>query len=1330
MGRFMSKSKGSVIEKIRTDFNASKKEHVVTLTRLPPMSSQPARPGAHAIDPTIWAELLMRLKEGVASTFTSTVDAQQDEIRRCELGRGQGQWDFCSHFLAKDALAQTLEGVGLKEDAVAQYEDLENVFEQALLGGHVSFAPVGGDARGDDSLPLLEATAKKPYHELIRRREITLFDFRCYLFARRASLLGKLGRVVQVMREAPLFIGAMRRMLRSNARVDRRMVESWSFSAALDVVEQCQAWLVERGDLSTAGGPGGGGPARSRLEGRLAMAVTAGGPTSSTSTLVEEQLSPIFHTAKADLLDLARRQLDKLGMAVGHLPGVEPFSLSADDEGVLGPCARDLPPLPPGAEAEAEAEAGLGADPDGKAADDVRYPQITRPELRQAIEDRELFDSHYVSLVERIAAGLRGGGRKGGVLRMQTLLAALDFHRQRFDKAYAALVSLTELYHEQRSSPIEGHLLARQLECHRQLGKPRDRAWVSVIRAALRAGQGDRGRPLIDASQLDVAQADDVRRIELWQDPRFLLQELRQAASTFDKEVPVAGNPSFAIRPISRRARLAEVEDGSTIRVAVASSLGFDLFVDDVRLCFVGPNKQALWFTTGRTTLRPGVTHLELFCSTPAHGTFALDVSQIRLARLIFQYASPAASIAASVAASGAHGPLPPAQASLQQQPSGFLLAIPKDGGAIDVDAGLPHEIHLDRPREVEVALHSGRNHIESAEISITTAEGEVVGDVAQAQLVGHSSGSARIDSHSGSGADGDSSAHARPAGRDAIRLVDQAPRTVVRLRLPLVAKSQDGGMDLVIAVQYVVRPAEGARTNARRTLRKHCRLTISLPLGVNLQDFFRASSLFSKFVISTGGTGSLRIRSARLAVDRLGRGEGEEESSSDDADQLEVSACGTMQTTTVTPRQPASYLFRIQRRHEGSTAAAATGEATSAQHRPRRPARRLRLELRYRPLNDEAKAIAQSALAHQISTSAAQHQGLLGPDSPARTLLERALAEYVDAKLDLPAFSLTGEARTGAFDAAWWRRQRATWPDDGGGGREAVRVAAATLQVIAAADAATVDAVGDGIATTRAVPSGEPHGSSDAAAAAAAAPQPWRLLTIPVDVPSMSIVNSVTLRIDDKQPAAQPCPRPGFQATIVVGRPVDVEVSISTSFHWGYDDEDDDDGDDARGAQPTSQRFTYDVSADFECWLVSGLKRCAFSVPRPPRPSSSSSPALPRETKFTVQLIPLRPGCLTLPSVVVRPVGPALSRTPRSAVTLSPADPPPPDDLHNGGIGDGAQPSCETHTVNSAERVEVVPRLTRSTFWLDTTHLDVDGGGPAEAWEVGGTRRVDELFA
>lgn len=172
----------------------------------------------------------------------------------------------------------------------------------------------------------------------------------------------------------------------------RHFLESWTFSCSIDVVEQCQAWLIERGDVSAPG-----------------MDDDNDNPEKSPSSrAMEGQLSAAFHSAKAELLDLARRQLDKIGVAVGHLPNAIPFSLSLRHGDST--TERELPPLP-------DQEKTLKAAKDGV---------ITRQELLSAIESRQVFDLHYVSLTERVLAGWVSGGRRRNVLRLRSVLGSLD----------------------------------------------------------------------------------------------------------------------------------------------------------------------------------------------------------------------------------------------------------------------------------------------------------------------------------------------------------------------------------------------------------------------------------------------------------------------------------------------------------------------------------------------------------------------------------------------------------------------------------------------------------------------------------------------------------------------------------------------------------------------------------------------------------------------------------------------------------------------------------------------------------------------------------------
>ncbi|EST05702.1 TRAPP II complex, TRAPPC10 [Kalmanozyma brasiliensis GHG001] len=1094
MSRFMNKSKGNVLEKIRADFNTSKKEHVVQLSRLPPVPSAPlGRAGMHSMDPTIWAELLTKMREAASSTFTTTIEAQEEEIARCGVTKAQQGWDFCSYFFAKDSLARTLEAVGLKDDAVGQYEDLEIVFASAMQSGAVSFAPVGGDDPDDDSLPLLDVT-KKPYAELIRRREISLFDFRCYLFARKSALLGKMGRVAAVMREAPIFISAVGRMLKRNRGLSSQWIESWIFSAALDVVEQCQAWLIQRGGQSS---------------------VTA-----------DDQLSPAFQSNKSELLDVARRQLDRIGVEAGHLPASEPFAFATSQDSIHNSSAQDreLPLLPDATDSGAVEGLGLGA-----AVTLGQQRGTSRPELQQAVKSREHFDSYYLALCQRILSGWKASSRTRDVLRIRNMIATLHYVRGNYQTAYDILVSLKEAYAESKFTLLEGHALAMQLECHAKLNHARDRAWIAAALALLKISV------LHPISTVSIE-----GRTAQWLDPAHLCAQLRPASTSLGKEIPISAFPLFSISLSTTTATLAQTEDGSILHVDVTSLLPCVQTVEDVRICLTR-NSETQWYTSSSTKLAPGVTRVELFCPNPIHGVYTVDVTQIRLARLIFQYE---------------HASEP------------LLVRVSKDAEAPSVRVELPRQIDLDRGRAMEVTVRAGRAEIQGAEISVVSSDDAAVVDYYAARCDG------------GPGNTAETSVSIQSLGKD----------SEIVVLLPLLSVPDSGVLDAIVILTYTTAASSRHASAKKRMLKQPIHLRTALPLGVNVQDFFRTSCLFSKFTISAGGGGSIRLRPVAMVHD-----EGHDGS-------FTIDSSGSKREVTVTPRQPATYLFRIAKSGGGKG--------------------RLRLEVEYRALQDDAVAAAVRAL----------HIVVRGTGLKEMRLLEEALVEYVRERLDLPAYSITGQVRTGVLDEGWWRRERRSWGPSSLGLDEVLGLVQSALD---------------------AIPTSQEKGE-----------EVWQKLTIPVDVPTIDYVNAVTLSVASPATIGSTDPTPSELASLIVGQPVELTVSIRTSTLW------------SNASTDEEESMLYDVLPDFDSWLVDGSKRGTFPLATTKQASLST---LREDATFSVTLtiVPLRTGELALPSVQVRPL---------SSVVPQP---------------DGRARTCETYVTNAAQRVTVVPAKGVKAFFV-----------------------------
>ncbi|CAJ0887201.1 6593_t:CDS:2, partial [Entrophospora sp. SA101] len=298
-------------------------------------------------------------------------------------------------------------GLTLKEEGLALTFEIMNLCEEALVQYDEAlawFGSFGATEPEDDSANILDVK-KKQYRDLIMQNTIPEFDFRCYLFARQCQLLGRLQRPVDICRRAQLFISTFARAIREHqANIGEQFLESWIFSSCMSVVNECEelAPLTPLDDLAFKS----------------------------------------FNAAKGELLDLARKQLDKLGLRHGHLPSIVPFTTSLGDV---------TPPASPDSENE------------------KKIFTITNYELQKAIASISDFDLLYLSLTNRALKAYEGSTRLRSSLRLQADVAALQFHRKNYDSAVKLMEDLPWRYNEQGWTLVENTLLVNYAACQKDL---------------------------------------------------------------------------------------------------------------------------------------------------------------------------------------------------------------------------------------------------------------------------------------------------------------------------------------------------------------------------------------------------------------------------------------------------------------------------------------------------------------------------------------------------------------------------------------------------------------------------------------------------------------------------------------------------------------------------------------------------------------------------------------------------------------------------------------------------------------------------------------------
>ncbi|KAL8783871.1 MAG: hypothetical protein Q9195_009263, partial [Heterodermia aff. obscurata] len=236
--RWSKRSSTNLIEKIRTDFNGTSNSAVDRVAQVY-LSGEAVGQSSDDGD-TGWGDLIFKMKSLILASFDLRVRQYEEDIKERESQRSLPGWNFNTFFVLKEGLAMGFESVGLIEDALRSYHELA-VGLHSILEGRFADGPSTTSAsqfqdytndllvevkkaaaialgasllsNGDEKDQHGEATTsedlghdilstdRKPFRELILANKISAFDFQCYIFARQAALLLRMGNASTPMIE-------------------------------------------------------------------------------------------------------------------------------------------------------------------------------------------------------------------------------------------------------------------------------------------------------------------------------------------------------------------------------------------------------------------------------------------------------------------------------------------------------------------------------------------------------------------------------------------------------------------------------------------------------------------------------------------------------------------------------------------------------------------------------------------------------------------------------------------------------------------------------------------------------------------------------------------------------------------------------------------------------------------------------------------------------------------------------------------------------------------------------------------------------------------------
>ncbi|KKF95599.1 Trafficking protein particle complex subunit 10 [Ceratocystis platani] len=715
----------TLLEKLRTDFNPGGKlvpdriaqlrigVNDVPYDLLPRVV--PAVPSGYVetredVD-AAWGDFMNKLKNKILQSFDTRVHFYEEDIKEKDAQRAFAGWNFCTFFILKEGLARGFESVGLVEDALVGYDELSVgldivVKEQAnsgtpsllpwtpelreraevALGNSHSHSedeeavdlqsPVTEKKREYDDIPI--HASKKPYRELILANNVSLFDFRCYIFARQIALLSRLGNAMSTREELLAKLHSQQEAIQPGV-------------APLIIMPQ------QKGDETE------------NLAHLAEVCIFPGPAAQEAMQAIQAQAAK--HQNKAGLDDLAARRaelytlcrnvLEQLGKKKGWMNGwvaapmVGSLNSSDDYDGLEDVDLSDNVSKSP---------ASLASP----FADELTSVSINSSRLLATALDREEgFYKLYEMLTDKALRHYTISGYDSAVQTHMADLAVFKMHLGDYAAAAPYLQVSTEFFGDRGWSMVELSLLVQYSKCLRRLGRQEEFVKVG-LRLLTKAAmcRFDTLRPGASTPSSTLSRPD-LRAIS------GLVEELLATSKALATPQRIALIDFFYTAEISAPPEYLEGKDMFSLSLALKSLLTEAIPIESAtfRLSSTVPGVQrTIVLQTAKdqgSILKPGTSLLKFTGSAAIPGHYKANhlILNAGKVQLIWDLAS-----------------LQPSESDgLFKRPS---ITVFQRANAFDVDAAAASHTKLHTNNCVDITLSTGWNAVSSCEIVIRPASG------------------------------------------------------------------------------------------------------------------------------------------------------------------------------------------------------------------------------------------------------------------------------------------------------------------------------------------------------------------------------------------------------------------------------------------------------------------------------------------------------------------------------------------------------------------------------------------------------------------------------
>ncbi|OJJ49867.1 hypothetical protein ASPZODRAFT_128418 [Penicilliopsis zonata CBS 506.65] len=1304
----------TVLEKVKADFNGSSKSAVdrVVQLRLPqqagggvpaPVLQQQAADLAEQLE-----DLVEKVQNGILASFDLRVAQYEEDIKEKDSQRSLPGWNFCTFFILKEGLARGFENVGLFEDALAGYDELSlgldiaireqlqapgdqlgsallastpewkdtamKALEQSSSANLQKKKDGGSDDNDNDDddddddnnnndnneefIPTLDIEEKdfpldstrKPYREMILANNISIFDFRTYVFSRQLTLLLRAARapwligkeaasnqrpvnkskkpedlllLAEICDRSTEFIAMAARILRYDltrglsdvdhvvkADVIGNIVSSWAYAAVCQILRQIftnsltipESSLHPGGPSSTPGTAAGGGPeaARSNVPRRSSSLLTPSATRSNRSASLDvhpAEAAPAGHQLRRQTLD-TQKQPPKITPKTGS-------EQLASGRGELLSFARRVLEEIAGRLGWSERWNNLDLLFNQNRAGSGDFKEVS-------LDDG---DGDESPRAEGEAAKKIGS-------ESTSTLSGVDFSilntslrsRRTFRSLYEELTDQMHRHYIVGNRTYSGEMALADIALLRF--RQADYAAAASYFHQLAPFYGNKHWVVLEGTMLEMyAQClKELNRTEEYARSILRLlakyaaysqsrlserQKTLEASSIFTEESPVASyvQELFDTSGVLQRDVSAPLTDffaDLQFSPAIIHHEDRDGFQIEMSLRFLLGKQIDVDSIKVRLVNAVGSQN-EHWIEKSSKFTVKSSLTKILInssTTLQGKYFVDRVDMRTGnlvfslVGKNNSTFPFSKDAGGAEEEENRPHIYCYSPTEGLHAKIMSPHHVNLEQMRTLEVELYSGWNDIKTGTIRVRPATAGLRLRVAEAEVV---EGIINIDAQNET---------------STIAFNRFGPRSSARFRIPYTLEENHAMLSARVEVGYETEHGKFSYSSAFN-------IVSALPISVNVQDIFKHDALFSRFTVGPAMLIPLRILECNIP--------------SSDVYEVEPSMTGPV-AYSVFPKQPASLLYKIRQR---------TDSVPSPGSR-----RSLRLSVDFTCVDDECLDVVEKKFKADIESS---------PFRQYSRLLVSHVVEMFRMQLttsDMQMIGLVREIEMLSYETIHWESLLGSLK----GGTNNLRdwlvnwhQAHPTLQL---PDHPTILS---------------------------------RRIVIPVDIPDVQVVHTAELRLlnlsDEPAHAA-------------VGQMVAAELRLRHTRRWCYAD-----NLEAAGA---ALEFSFEMHANPEVWLVGGRRRGNFTAQEG------------ETTTFSLILLPQKAGHLLLPGVEIKtfvPTGGAATSTSSSSSSSS-------SSAAAGTLLQRKPVPCEVDYRNHGETVLVLPDLKKTTVTLCASSGTNPGGG------------------